>query len=292
MPTHPWLIEIAVDPKTEADRDRFNSALSTLVMNHFGLDIAPDPDSGGFIFRGVSEQQVNNAIDALRRYKVGFNVGAPQIVYRETITRPTTVEYIHKKQIGGSGEFAGVKIVVEPQLPGAGFVFESRIADAAVPEKYIPGVEKGLQSALSAGVLAGFPVVDLKVELAGGKYHDIDSSALAFEIAARMALREALQLGTPVLLEPIMAVEVTTPAGSEAAVIRDLEARGSVQSRDMRGDEAVVRAEARLVTLLGYEDVLRLLTRGRATFLIRFDHYAPVPPLDDPPFRPAIGMRP
>jgi elongation factor G len=217
----------------------------------------------------------------------------PQFAYRETITTQVTVDYTHKKQSGGSGQFARVMIVAEPLPPSSGFIFENKVVDGSVPTKYVPGVEKGLESMLGSGVLAGFPMVGLKVTLINGAYHDIDSSAHAFEIAARAALREALQKSGPVLLEPIMKVEVVTPGEFTGAVIGDLNSRRcGIQGQDMRGNANVIHAMVPLVDMFGYVDTLRSMSQGRATFTMQFDHYAPVAlPDGDPPFRPAMAMR-
>jgi elongation factor G len=213
-----------------------------------------------------------------REFKVEANIGAPQVAYREKITRPVTVDYTHKKQTGGSGQFARVKIIAEPAEPGAGFSFENEIVGGVVPKEYIPGVEKGLESVLGSGVLAGFPVVDLKVELIDGAYHDVDSSALAFEIAARAALREALQKGGSVLLEPIMKVEVVTPEDYTGSVIGDLNSRrGQIQGQDMRGNANVITAMVPLANMFSYVNNLRSMSQGRATFTMQFDHYEQVP---------------
>ncbi len=206
------------------------------------------------------------------------NIGAPQVAYRERISKPVTIDYTHKKQTGGSGQFARVKIVAEPNEAGAGYVFESKIVGGNVPKEYIPGVEKGLESVLGSGVLAGFPVVDLKVQLIDGAYHDVDSSALAFEIASRAALREALQKGGSVLLEPIMKVEVVTPEDYTGGVIGDLNSRrGQIQGQDMRGNAVVVNAMVPLANMFGYVNTLRSMSQGRATFTMQFDHYEQVP---------------
>src|SRR5262249_26887013 len=206
------------------------------------------------------------------------NVGAPQVAYREKLTRQATVDYVHKKQTGGSGQFAQVKIVAEPLPAGGGFVFENEVVGGSVPKEYVPGVEKGLESVLGWGVLAGFRVVDLKVGLVDGKAHDVDSSALAFEIAARMALREALQKGGPVLLEPIMKVEVVTPEDYTGSVIGDLNSRrGHIQGQDRRGNANVVNAMVPVANMFGYVNKLRSMSQGRATFTMQFDHYEQVP---------------
>src|SRR5882672_6194877 len=200
------------------------------------------------------------------------------VAYREKITRQVTVDYTHKKQSGGSGQFARVKIVAEPLAAGGGFEFENEVVGGAVPKEYIPGVEKGLESVLGSGVVAGFPVVDLKVTLIDGKYHDVDSSALAFEICARQCLKEALQMARPVLLEPIMKVEVVTPEDYTGSVIGDLNSRrGQIQGQDMRGNANVINAMVPLMNMFGYVNNLRSMSQGRATFTMQFDHYAEAP---------------
>jgi elongation factor G len=227
----------------------------------------------------MGELHLDIKIDILRRtYKVDANIGAPQVAYRERISKPVTVDYTHKKQTGGSGQFARIKIVAEPNEAGAGYLFESKIVGGNVPKEYIPGVEKGLESVLGSGVLAGFPVVDLKVQLVDGAYHEVDSSALAFEIASRAALREALQKGGSVLLEPIMKVEVVTPEDYTGGVIGDLNSRrGQIQGQDMRGNAVVVNAMVPLANMFGYVNTLRSMSQGRATFTMQFDHYEQVP---------------
>jgi elongation factor G len=227
----------------------------------------------------MGELHLDIKIDILKRtYKVDANIGAPQVAYRERISKPVTIDYTHKKQTGGSGQFARVKIVAEPNEPGAGYLFESKIVGGNVPKEYIPGVEKGLESVLGSGVLAGFPVVDLKVQLVDGAYHEVDSSALAFEIASRAALREALQKGGSVLLEPIMKVEVVTPEDYTGGVIGDLNSRrGQIQGQDMRGNAVVVNAMVPLANMFGYVNTLRSMSQGRATFTMQFDHYEQVP---------------
>ena len=211
-------------------------------------------------------------------YNVAANIGAPQVAYREKITRPVTHDYVHKKQTGGHGQFARVKIVAEPNEPGKGFEFESKVVGGAVPKEFIPGVEKGLNSVLGSGVVAGFPVVDVKVQLVDGKYHDVDSSALAFEIASRAAFRDALQKGKSVLLEPIMKVEVVTPEDYTGSVIGDLNSRrGQIQGQDMRGNANVINAMVPLMNMFGYVNNLRSMSQGRATFTMQFDHYAEAP---------------
>jgi elongation factor G len=288
-----WLLQVAIEPRSKADRDKLAVALAALVAEDPSFSISTDQESGHILLRGLDESHLGMKVDILKRsYKVEANIGAPQVAYREKISRKVTKDYTYKKQIGGSGQYARVKIVAEP-LPAAGFVFENEVVGKAVPKEYLPGVEKGLESVLGSGVLAGFPVVDLKVSLVDGAYHDIDSSALAFEIAARAALREALQDGESVLLEPIMKVEVVTPEGCTGSVIGDLNSRrGQIQGQDMRGNANVIAAMVPLANMMGYSNALRSISHERATFTMQFDHYEALPgPSDDPPFRPAVGMR-
>jgi elongation factor G len=273
------VIEIAIEPKSKADQEKLGVALAKLAAEDPSFRVTTDQESGQTILKGMGELHLDIKVDILKRtYKVDANIGAPQVAYREKITRPTTVDYTHKKQTGGSGQFARVKLVVQPNKPGQGFEFDSKIIGGTVPKEYIPGVEKGLESVLGSGVLAGFPVVDLKVQLVDGAYHEVDSSALAFEIAARAALREALQKGGSVLLEPIMKVEVVTPEDYTGSVIGDLNSRrGQIQGQDRRGNANVVNAMVPLANMFGYVNTLRSMSQGRATFTMQFDHYAQVP---------------
>jgi elongation factor G len=273
------VIEIAIEPKSKADQEKLGTALAKLVAEDPSFRVSTDQESGQTIIKGMGELHLDIKVDILKRtYKVEANIGAPQVAYRERITRPVTIDYTHKKQTGGSGQFAQVKIVAEPLPAGGGFEFENEIVGGAVPKEYIPGVEKGLESVLGSGVLAGFPVVDLKVSLVDGRYHDVDSSALAFEIAARSALREALQKGGSVLLEPIMKVEVVTPEDYTGSVIGDLNSRrGQIQGQDMRGNANVITAMVPLANMFSYVNNLRSMSQGRATFTMQFDHYEQVP---------------
>ncbi|HZS64708.1 MAG TPA: elongation factor G [Xanthobacteraceae bacterium] len=273
------VIEIAIEPKSKADQEKLGVALAKLAAEDPSFRVSTDQESGQTILKGMGELHLDIKVDILRRtYKVDANIGQPQVAYREKITRQVTHTYTHKKQTGGSGQFAEVKIVAEPLPPGTGFQFENKIVGGAVPKEYIPGVEKGLESVLGSGVLAGFPVVDLKVSLIDGKYHDVDSSALAFEIAGRQALREALQKGGSVLLEPIMKVEVVTPEDYTGSVIGDLNSRrGQIQGQDMRGNANVINAMVPLANMFGYVNTLRSMSQGRATFTMQFDHYEQVP---------------
>jgi elongation factor G len=274
------VIEIAIEPKSKADQEKLGVALAKLVAEDPSFRVHTDQESGQTIIKGMGELHLDIKVDILRRtYKVDANIGAPQVAYREKITRKAPVDYTHKKQTGGSGQYARVKIVAEPLPPGGeNFVFENEVVGGTVPKEYIPGVEKGLESVLGSGVLAGFPVVDLKVTLIDGAYHEVDSSALAFEIASRMALREALQKGGPVLLEPIMKVEVVTPEDYTGSVIGDLNSRrGQIQGQDMRGNANVITAMVPLANMFSYVNNLRSMSQGRATFTMQFDHYAEVP---------------
>ena len=273
------VIEIAIEPKSKADQEKLGLALSKLAAEDPSFRVSTDQESGQTILKGMGELHLDIKVDILRRtYKVDANIGAPQVAYRETITKKHEIDYTHKKQTGGTGPFARVKFIVEPNEVGKGYEFESKIVGGAVPKEYIPGVEKGLNSVMNSGPLAGFPVVDVKVELIDGAYHDVDSSALAFEIASRAAFREALQKGGAVLLEPIMKVECVTPEDYTGSVIGDLTGRrGQVQGQDMRGNAIVINAMVPLANMFGYVNTLRSMSQGRATFTMQFDHYEQVP---------------
>ena len=273
------VIEIAIEPKSKADQEKLGVALAKLVAEDPSFRVHTDQESGQTILKGMGELHLDIKVDILKRtYKVEANIGAPQVAYREKITRSVTKDYTHKKQTGGTGQYAKVKLIVEPTAPGTGFEFESKVVGGNVPKEYIPGVEKGIESVLGSGVLAGFPVVDLKVSLVDGGYHEVDSSALAFEIASRMAMREALREGGPVLLEPIMKVEVVTPEDYTGSVIGDLNSRrGQIQGQDMRGNANVVTAMVPLNNMFGYVSNLRSMSQGRATFTMQCDHSAEVP---------------
>jgi elongation factor G len=273
------VIEIAIEPKSKADQEKLGVALAKLAAEDPSFRVSTDPESGQTILKGMGELHLDIKVDILKRtYKVDANIGAPQVAYREKLTKRTEIDYTHKKQSGGSGQFARVKIVFEPNEPGAGSVFESKIVGGAVPKEYIPGVEKGVNSVLGSGVLAGFPVVDVKSTLIDGAYHDVDSSALAFEIAARAAFREGLQKGGSVLLEPIMKVEVVTPEEHTGFVMGDLlSRRGHVLGQDMRANAVVINAMVPLANMFGYVNQLRSGTQGRANFTMQFDHYDQVP---------------
>jgi elongation factor G len=273
------VIEIAIEPKSKADQEKLGVALAKLAAEDPSFRVSTDQESGQTILKGMGELHLDIKVDILRRtYKVDANIGAPQVAFRERITQRAEVDYTHKKQTGGTGQYARVKFIVEPNEPGKGFEFESKIIGGNVPKEYIPGVEKGLNSVLGAGVVAGFPVVDVKVQLVDGAYHDVDSSALAFEIASRAAFREALQKGRSVLLEPIMKVEAVTPEDYTGSVIGDLNSRrGQIQGQDTRGNANVINAMVPLMNMFGYVNNLRSMSQGRATFTMQFDHYAEAP---------------
>ncbi len=273
------VIEVAVEPKTKGDQEKLSVALNRLAQEDPSFRVSVDQESGQTLIRGMGELHLDILVDRMKReFKVEANVGAPQVAYRETITKPSKVDYTHKKQTGGSGQFARVKFDLEPGDQGTGFEFESKIVGGNVPREYIPGVEKGIRSVLDNGVLAGFPMLDMKVTLTDGAYHEVDSSVMAFEIASRAAFREAVQKAGPKLLEPMMKVEVVTPEDYVGGIIGDLTSRrGQVQGQEMRGNAAVVNAQVPLANMFGYVNTLRSMSQGRAQFTMQFDHYAKVP---------------
>jgi elongation factor G len=273
------VIEISVEPKTKADQEKLGVALAKLASEDPSFTVSTDHESGQTILKGMGELHLDIKVDILKRtYKVEATIGAPQVAYRESLGRKVDIDYTHKKQTGGTGQFARVMITFEPGEPGSGFVFENSIVGGAVPKEYIPGVEKGLTSAKENGLLAGFPLIDFKATLTDGKFHDVDSSVLAFEIAARAAFRELKEKGSPKLLEPVMAVEVVTPEEYLGSVIGDLNGRrGMIQGQDMRGNATVVNAFVPLANMFGYVNTLRGMSQGRAQFTMQYDHYEPVP---------------
>ncbi|MBL8552712.1 MAG: elongation factor G [Phenylobacterium sp.] len=273
------VIEIAVEPKSKADQEKLGVALAKLAAEDPSFTVSTDHESGQTILKGMGELHLDIKIDILKRtYKVEANIGAPQVAYRESLGKRAEIDYTHKKQTGGTGQFARVKIVFEPGEPGSGFVFESAIVGGAVPKEYIPGVQKGIESAKDNGLLAGFPLIDFKATLIDGAFHDVDSSVLAFEIASRAAFKELREKGAPKLLEPIMAVEVVTPEEYLGSVIGDLNGRrGMIQGQDMRGNATVVNAFVPLANMFGYVNNLRGMSQGRAQFTMQYDHYDPVP---------------
>lgn len=274
------VIEMAVEPKSKADQEKMGVALARLAKEDPSLRMESNLDTGQTIIKGMGELHLEIIVDRMKReFKVEADVGKPQVAYRETLTRKAEIDYTHKKQSGGSGQFARIKVVFEPLERSAGFIFESTIVGGAIPKEYIPGVEKGLRSALETGVIAGFPMTDFKATLVDGAYHDVDSSTLAFEIAARAAFREGIGKGAPVLLEPIMKVEVVTPEEYMGDVIGDLNSRrGQITGTDDQAGASVVSALVPLANMFGYVQTLRSKTSGRAIYTMVFDHYAPVPP--------------
>ena len=274
------VIEIAIEPKTKADQEKLGEALNKLAKEDPSFRVSVDHESGQTRLKGMGELHLDIKVDILRRtYKVDANIGEPQVAYRESITKSVTQDYTHKKQTGGTGQFGRVKLVVEPNETGKGFLFENKVVGGSVPKEFVPGIEKGILSVMSAGPLLGFPVLDVKVTLIDGAYHEVDSSAIAFEIAARMCMREAFAKAGPRLLEPIMAVEAVTPEEYTGSVIGDLNSRrGQIQGQDMRGNANVVKAMVPLAKMFGYVSQLRSMSQGRAQFTMQFDHYAQVPP--------------
>jgi elongation factor G len=273
------VIEMKVEPKTKADQEKMAVALYKLASEDPSFRVSTDSESGETIIKGMGELHLDIKVDILKRtHKVEVSVGAPQVAYREAITRKVTKDYTHKKQTGGTGQFARVILELEPAEPGAGNSFESRIVGGSVPKEYIPGVEKGLNSVLSSGPVIGFPVVDLKVSLVDGAYHDVDSSAIAFEIATRAAMREAFEQAGAVLLEPMMKVECTSPEDFVGSVIGDLNSRrGQILGTSMRGNANIITALVPLANMFGYINNLRSMSQGRASYTMQFDHYSQVP---------------
>ena len=273
------VIEVAIEPKTKADQEKMGMALVRLAQEDPSFRVTTDQESGQTILKGMGELHLEIKVDILKRtYKVDANVGAPQVAYRETLSKPLSIKYTHKKQTGGSGQFAEVTIEFEPLEPGSGFVFENEVVGGAVPKEFIPAVEKGLKTQKESGLLAGFPVIDFKARLVDGKYHEVDSNALTFDIAARAAFRELASKGAVKLLEPVMKVEVVTPEDFLGGVIGDLNSRrGQVQGTDSRGNAQVVTAMVPLANMFGYINTLRSMSQGRAQYSMVFDHYEQVP---------------
>jgi elongation factor G len=273
------VIEIAVEPKTKADQEKMSQGLARLAAEDPSFRVETDIESGQTIMKGMGELHLDILIDRLRReFKVEANIGAPQVAYRETVGHEVEHTYTHKKQSGGSGQFGEVKMIISPTKPGEGYSFESKIVGGSIPKEYIPGVEKGINSVMDSGPLAGFPVIDFKVTLIDGKFHDVDSSVLAFEIAARMCMREGMRKAGAKLLEPIMKVEVVTPDEYTGGIIGDLTSRrGQVQGQDSRGNAIAIDCFVPLANMFGYINTLRSMSSGRANFTMQFDHYEPVP---------------
>ena len=273
------VIEIAVEPKTKGDQEKMGEALARLAKEDPSFRVSSDNESGQTIIKGMGELHLDIIVDRMKReFKVEANIGAPQVAYRETIQGTATVDYTHKKQSGGAGQFARVKLSVEPQLPGKGRAVENLIKGGAIPKEFIPGVEKGIEGVADSGILAGFPMLDYKVTLLDGLHHDVDSSALAFEIAGRMGFKEACTKAGLKLLEPIMKVEVVTPEDHMGDVIGDLNSRrGQIGSTDKRGNATVINAMVPLANMFGYVNTLRSMSQGRAQYTMSFDHYEKVP---------------
>ena len=273
------VIEIAVEPKSKADQEKMSVGLQRLAAEDPSFRVETDIESGQTIMKGMGELHLDILVDRLKReFKVEANIGQPMVAYREALGRAATIDYTHKKQSGGSGQFARIKIQFEPLEPGSGFVFESGIVGGSVPKEYVPGVQKGLDSAKENGLLAGYPMTDFKATLIDGAYHDVDSSVLAFEIAARAAFRELKSQGDPRLMEPIMKVEVVTPEDYMGDIIGDLNSRrGQIQGSESRGNATAINAIVPLVNMFGYVSTLRGMSQGRAQFTMQFDHYSEVP---------------
>jgi elongation factor G len=273
------VIEIAVEPKTKADQEKMGLALNRLAAEDPSFRVKTDEESGQTIIAGMGELHLDIIVDRMKReFKVEANIGAPQVAYRETITKQAEVDYTHKKQSGGSGQFARIKLVIEPAEPNEGYVFESKIVGGNVPKEYIPGVTKGIESVMSSGPLAGFPMLDIKATLTDGAYHDVDSSVLAFEIAGRAGFREGIAKAGPKLLEPVMKVEVVTPEDYMGDVIGDLNSRrGQIAGTENRGVVTVITAMVPLANMFGYVNNLRSMSQGRAQYSMVFDHYEQVP---------------
>ena len=273
------VIEVAVEPKTKADQEKMGIALQRLAAEDPSFKVSIDHESGQTVMKGMGELHLEILVDRmLREFKVDATVGAPQVAYRETITKPTTIDYTHKKQSGGAGQFAKVVMEFEPLEKGEGVIFDSKIVGGRVPKEYIPGVEKGIKLSTETGFLAGFPVIDFKCTLVDGAYHDVDSSVMAFEIAARAAFREAMPKANAVLLEPMMKVEVVTPEEYMGDIIGDLNSRrGQVSGMEQRGINHVVNGMVPLANMFGYVNNLRSMSQGRASYTMTFDHYEQVP---------------
>ena len=273
------VIEVAVEPKTKADQDKMGEALVKLAVEDPSFRVSQDEESGQTIIKGMGELHLDIIIDRMKReFKVEANIGAPQVAYRETITQTAEVDYTHKKQTGGAGQYARVKILFENQEPGSGFIFEDTIKGGSIPKEYIPGVEKGLKMANETGILASYPVIDYKATLVDGDFHDVDSNVMCFELAAKAAFREGMVKAIAALLEPIMDVEVVTPEGYMGDIIGDLNSRrGNVGAMERRGNLRVFGAKVPLANMFGYVNNLRSMSQGRAQFTMQFDHYAKVP---------------
>ena len=273
------VIEIAVEPKTKTDQDKMSQALGRLAQEDPSFRVSVDPESGQTVLKGMGELHLEILVDRMRReFRVDANIGAPQVAYRETIGKAVTIEHTHRKQTGGAGQYAKVKFAFEPAGPGEGISFDSAVAGGAVPREFLPAVEKGIRGASEVGVLAGFPVVDVRATLIDGDSHEVDSSAVAFEIAARAVFREGIAKASPKLLEPVMRLEVVTPEDYLGDIIGDLQSRrGQINAMDTRGNARTIAALVPLANVFGYVNNLRSMSQGRAQFTMHFDHYEQVP---------------
>ncbi len=273
------VIEIAIEPKSKGDQEKLGVALNRLAQEDPSFRVSSDEESGQTILKGMGELHLDILVDRMKReFGVEANIGQPQVAYRETLTQEADVDYTHKKQSGGSGQFARIKMTIEPGEPNSGFEFVSKVVGGNVPKEYIPGVQKGIQSVIDTGILAGFPLLDVKVTLNDGAYHDVDSSVMAFEIAGRAGFREGARQAGPKLLEPMMKVEVVSPEEYVGGIMGDLNSRrGQVQGQEQRGNALVVNAMVPLANMFGYVNTLRSQSQGRAQFTMQFDHYSQVP---------------
>ncbi|MGD9784020.1 MAG: elongation factor G [Hyphomicrobiaceae bacterium] len=273
------VIEMKIEPKTKADQEKMALALNSLALEDPSFRVSVDQESGETILKGMGELHLDIKVDILRRtYGVDANVGQPQVAYRETLARPQDIDYTHKKQTGGTGQFARVKLRMEPNEIGKGNEFATSIVGGAIPKEYIPGVEKGIRSVWDSGVLIGFPIVDMKVTLHDGAFHEVDSSAIAFEIASRAAMKEGCDKGGIKLLEPVMNVEIVSPGEFVGSIIGDVNSRrGQIRSQEMRGNATVIKAYVPLANMFGYINTLRSMSTGRAQYSMQFAHYAEVP---------------
>ena len=273
------VIRIAVEPKTKADQEKMGIALNRLAAEDPSFRVSTDPESGQTVIKGMGELHLDIIVDRMKReFKVEANVGAPQVAYRETITNNTDIDYTHKKQSGGSGQFARIKFKIGPAEPGEGFVFENTIVGGSIPREFIPSVEKGIKAALDQGPLAGYPVEGIRARLHDGKYHDVDSDQVSFEIAGRMCFRYAARKAKPVIMEPIMDVEVVTPEEYLGDVMGDLSSRrGRIGGMTQRSNAQVIGASVPLAEMFGYSTTLRSISQGRAVYTMQFSHYDEVP---------------
>ena len=285
------VIEVSVEPKTKADHDKMSIVLGKLAEEDPSFRVVTDSESGQTIIRGMGELHLEIIVDRMKReFNIEANIGVPQVAYRETITKPYDIDYLHRKQTGGSGQFARVKILFEPAEAGEGFVFKNKVTGGNVPREYIPAIEAAIKTASKSGVVAGFPVIDFKATLYDGAHHEVDSSAMAFDIAARAAFREGMTHAGAQLLEPIMRVEVVTPDEYMGDIIGDLNSRrAQIQGMEQRSNAQIVRAKAPLGTMFGYVNDLRSMSQGRATYSMHFDCYKPVPVLLSEEVRASVG---